>query len=517
MSLGRIILVEDNLAVLQHLQRNIEWSENGLEVAGAFSNGFEAIEALDPTLSLVITDIVMPRCTGIDVINAIAERRLDIESIVISAYDEFDYVHDAMSSGACEYLLKPVDERELLSKAREVVAARRARLDSRARVGEMLPLIADEILRAVVTGADRSRPIESDAELASLSITGRYGRCVVFELELGESHSESSMRAEYHAQFDLARSTIERILGELDVRLVTVADRRLVALVQCASNQLDSVNRRLDGLVELAVKSVRKATNLDVISATGPPRYAWQRYHESYYDAVRQLQNMFSGKSVSSTTVTYPSAIESRLLVAARDRNERAAVEAVDALCDEIRADGLPAVAARGLVGAVLVRLALDVARPADEYREFAEDVQRHLKDANTIEQLREATRRIVRAQMKSRSVIAREATDSLVLRLRGVVRERYTDPSLSVEAIADDVYLSANYVSRQFKLSTGQNLRDYLVQFRIEESMKLLRYSPLRVYEIAEKVGFRSQQYFATRFRERVGMTPGEYARLAE
>jgi two-component system response regulator YesN len=226
---------------------------------------------------------------------------------------------------------------------------------------------------------------------------------------------------------------------------------------------------------------------------------------------------MFSGKSVSSTTVTYPSAIESRLLVAARDRNERAAVEAVDALCDEIRADGLPAVAARGLVGAVLVRLALDVARPADEYREFAEDVQRHLKDANTIEQLREATRRIVRAQMKSRSVIAREATDSLVLRLRGVVRERYTDPSLSVEAIADDVYLSANYVSRQFKLSTGQNLRDYLVQFRIEESMKLLRYSPLRVYEIAEKVGFRSQQYFATRFRERVGMTPGEYARLAE
>lgn len=518
MNRDRIIIVEDNVAVLRHLEQNIDWANKGIEVVGTYTNGCEAIGALSDDLAVVITDIVMPRCSGVDVIRAIAERGYDTESIVISAYDEFDYVRDALTAGATEYLLKPVDEASLLEKVAFAIDARRERIASRRRVDELAPLVADELLRAVVTGAEWGRAIEPDSSFAGLSLKDRYGICMIVELEADPRFGEPGQRREYHARYLLARATCERTLSALDARVIPITDRRLCALVQCLPSQVESIERRLPEHTEILSKSVQHATGFGVITAQGEPAYSWQTYHESYRQALNKLRTAFLGTTSCPPVrpmASYPAGLENRLLAALREQREKDALAAARELCDAVSSSRLAAAPAKTVATAVLTRLVLDVSDDSKVQEDRLSELVRELETATTLEQLRTAVSRIARSELARRTEMSQRANQALVEKIRAIVRERYADPDLTVETIAADVFLTANYVSRRFKVSTGQNLRDHLVDIRIEEAKKLLRFSPFRVYEIAERVGFRNAQYFATRFRERVGMSPLEYARV--
>ncbi|MBQ9325654.1 MAG: response regulator [Clostridia bacterium] len=82
----------------------------------------------------------------------------------------------------------------------------------------------------------------------------------------------------------------------------------------------------------------------------------------------------------------------------------------------------------------------------------------------------------------------------------------------LSLLDVADYMQMNPTYLSRYFKEKMGMNFVDYHRHLRIERAKALLTGSNLRMYEIAERVGYQNPQHFATAFREETGMTPGLY-----
>ena len=77
---------------------------------------------------------------------------------------------------------------------------------------------------------------------------------------------------------------------------------------------------------------------------------------------------------------------------------------------------------------------------------------------------------------------------------------------------LADKVAISPNYLHTLFKNKTGQTLLDYITNRRIDAAKRLLEDPYNRIYEISEKVGYKSTNYFTTIFKNIVGMTPSEY-----
>lgn len=67
-------------------------------------------------------------------------------------------------------------------------------------------------------------------------------------------------------------------------------------------------------------------------------------------------------------------------------------------------------------------------------------------------------------------------------------------------------------YLSRHFREETGDTLMHYILTMRIQEAQKLMTTTDLKVYEIAEKVGFKNAQQFSVSFKKITSMTPGEY-----
>lgn len=98
----------------------------------------------------------------------------------------------------------------------------------------------------------------------------------------------------------------------------------------------------------------------------------------------------------------------------------------------------------------------------------------------------------------------------SMVERLCEIVRHQYKD--ISLQGIAKMVYLSPYYISRMFKAKTGKNFYDYVLMVRMEAAMEMLKTTDLKVYEIAERVGYRNQKNFTKIFKRFYANNPSEY-----
>ena len=88
-------------------------------------------------------------------------------------------------------------------------------------------------------------------------------------------------------------------------------------------------------------------------------------------------------------------------------------------------------------------------------------------------------------------------------------MKDNYANSSLTVEQIAERVSLSASRFSVLFRQETNQTVNDYLTELRISQAVFLLENSNYKIYEIAEKVGYKSSQYFSQIFSQKTGYKP--------
>ena len=112
-----VVLIDDEPWTREVIKSLGKWDELGLAVAGEASDGeygLELIRRLKP--DIILTDIKMPHKDGISLLKNLRETDRRARVIVISGYDDFEFVRSAMHLGVTDYLLKPVKPEELNSQ-----------------------------------------------------------------------------------------------------------------------------------------------------------------------------------------------------------------------------------------------------------------------------------------------------------------------------------------------------------------------------------------------------------------
>jgi EAL domain-containing protein (putative c-di-GMP-specific phosphodiesterase class I) len=129
---GRVLIVEDDRALLEVYADVL--LEAGFDVAAA-SSGTGALRALDKdAFDVVLTDVVMPGCTGLDILRAVRERDLDVPVVLVTGNPSVESAVVAVEMGALHYLVKPVSRDELIrcvehaSRLRKLAAVKREAL-----------------------------------------------------------------------------------------------------------------------------------------------------------------------------------------------------------------------------------------------------------------------------------------------------------------------------------------------------------------------------------------------------
>ncbi len=98
-----------------------------------------------------------------------------------------------------------------------------------------------------------------------------------------------------------------------------------------------------------------------------------------------------------------------------------------------------------------------------------------------------------------------------IVENIKEIIRNRYHE-QLTIGEVAESLYFSALHANNIFKKETGKTIFDYLVEYRIEKAKELLKDPDIRIYLVAEKVGYNNKSHFCLTFKKYTGMTPAEY-----
>lgn len=121
MKLYKVYLLDDEPFILEGLKYILHWEEYGFEIVGSSSNGEDGFNnIINKDIDLIITDIMMPKMTGLELISKLKKEKYNTNFLVLSAFQEFKYAKEAISMGAENYLLKPINTEELSNNLKSI-------------------------------------------------------------------------------------------------------------------------------------------------------------------------------------------------------------------------------------------------------------------------------------------------------------------------------------------------------------------------------------------------------------
>ncbi|QIZ65955.1 response regulator transcription factor [Geobacillus subterraneus] len=501
----KVAIVDDEALERKALRKMISSHLPYVEVIAEGANGREAVEiAKQYRPDVMLIDIKMPGLDGLGAIEAIRQTGLDLQFIIVSAFDLFDYAKQAMRFGVKEYLLKPSRKEEVISAlervGEELEAKRKTEEKHRKlqeRIEQLQMLVEKEWLSVLMIEDVPADEWEQWQELLPFSVAS--GMFIVVQFPNGGRTEEWKRWVEERLG---ERAPARYIVGRL-------ANRRLPVLL---------FRSRDDG--EIAWKPTVQSFALDIASQFalrhGAPLYIGlgspvSRLHElrsSYYEALSAVHYYAEREKARVGFLPAKPARaerEKQLLEAVRlgDIGQARAIGL--AYIDELIASHSLSAAGRKVDG-MFVSLARLLSELGVRYertvsfsscRSGAELKQTAFDELGRIAADLEAWR-----QQQAHGKIGKA---------KDYIDRHYAEP-LTLEEVAEHVGMSPYYFSKLFKEHFGITFIDYVTNVRIERAKEALVRTDCSLKEICFSVGYNDPNYFSRVFKKQTGWSPSEY-----
>jgi DNA-binding NarL/FixJ family response regulator len=211
----RVLVVEDHAVVREGTRQLLE-RDSSIDIVGETGVGAEGIRMVqDMKPDVLLLDLALPDLNGIEVARQVSVQHPETKVVILSAYDDEDYVFAAMEVGVAAYLLKTVRGQDVIDTIHEVVA------------GQVVlhPEVAKKLRKSLTRSATSGRePVLSPRELEVLELAARglYNREIANLLSISvrtvEGHLSSIL-----TKLDVASRT-EAVVYALAHRWITVDD-----------------------------------------------------------------------------------------------------------------------------------------------------------------------------------------------------------------------------------------------------------------------------------------------------
>lgn len=512
-----VILVDDEAIVRKGIRTVIGRKHRDWQVVGEAGDGAEALTLLErAAVDVMITDIRMPDMDGLQLMEEVRRRGFEVEIVVLSSYGEFEYARRAVRAGAVSYLLKPVDPDDLAESIRQAdvrVRERLLRQIEQEQAERQQTLLRQTLLTHLLLGRNVDA-VRLRGELARLGWQPGPLLVAAVGLEDGRHRdSADSLAARLRGVWSGGGWMVE----------VIVQDRFLVAVVGETRRGDDGGGPSLDEALACLERErgwlAAEALHAGVGDARGSDlSTAFNQAVSGYHTAVRRSRPVVHGGELppEERALQFPYALEQKLLFALRsgcaDDARELAREFAGELFDANRGSNLYNVA---LLAAQTLksfqRLLWERGEAAAMQAESDGPLQLPSIGQEALKRwFVERLERIVDFLSRGRDKANRGG--GVIEQMKRIVQEEYhTD--LQIRDIADKLYMNASYLSNLFKQSTGKTFTEYLIDVRLEKAKELLQQERgLKIYEIADRVGYSSPKHFSQLFKKHTGLLPGDY-----
>lgn len=526
----KVYVVDDEERQRGSIIRHVDWERYNMRVSGEAEAAEDALRlAHEDPPDVLITDIRMLGMDGLQLSAALRLANPKLRVIMITGYEEFEYARAAVGLGADAFLVKPVlfDELgDVLEQISSAIRSERAQQEEEQRLKRQLdsfrPIARETFLHELLHGL-----ILTEAELtsraASLNLFGAAAKYRVMVL-LAEMDLASPWTQEDRQS--LLKAINERAAASLGGALAaaTTTQRGHVVLILQGSASAELQQQAGEVMQALRSEGVGGPA-CGLYGGLGPEVAEPGRISDSFLLAQRAVNQRLLGYDLPLYSWEE-----------ARDKEASPGKSVTELIDDFLEGLGVgDSQHSLGVLGEMMRRMAGDArmdepqmkslcmrlvsgsSRIAGEIGDIHSQIggekelwEGVLESTSEYELLRETLRIVTRccdfvAERKKSpaQMVIRHALDYM---------HAHYDTNLSLRSVAEQVFLSPNYVGELFRSELGISFTDQLIQIRVNRAKELLQLPQLKLYEVAQQVGYQNIGYFTNLFKKVTGYTPKQY-----
>lgn len=497
-----VLIVDDEPIVREGLAYIIDWEAAGFEIVASASDGLEGIEMIKHYQpDVVLTDVQMPEMDGIEMVRYACNNGLRREFIILSGHSDFTYAKEAISLGVAHYLLKPVDEEELLEALERIsqqillkekqtanLTLYQNYVDSR-RVRHFM--VNDQCDKELVTLMAFDNFCLLACEYEAFGVTLQELDAIFDDCLSGKVASFSHGNLQYVLLADQTKSEISRMTQQLSSAL-QAKHPEMYVIVSQSTTDFRKLPKLYQSIKELKNKRYIFPT-LPIVSDTHLEEFTEENSNQAKgFEKVVWKQNLLNAiKQNKKTNIrAYLSEIEYYYQKNEWSEREIKAdiADIFNFYCDEIEEDINQPMKERDKRYIVSVILS---ERSLQQTFEFLNEIFIDF----------------------SRLLINQQEKYDIVEEMKHYTH-KYYHLNLTLQELGKELNYSHSYLGKKFRAEVNMSYRMYLDQVRIKAAKELIQDEKFLIYEIAEKVGYANSDYFSKKFKALVGQSPGTYQR---
>ena len=521
----KVLLVDDEPFILQGLQILVDWEKEGYEIVAALSNGKEALDYLrSHEVDLIISDIQMPVMTGLELLETIQKEKIsNARFAILTGYDDFSYAQRALKYNSMDYILKPVQKKDILALLRNV-----SNLDKEVKEKEEArQKMEDAYLARNVIALIKGKYDENNLDYVKTHMQLSGGiRYVDIELigELRESDEDDyDMRGLQHQLFTACREVQKENVNHFVFDVSYDESSYDIGFIYCDNMAtrndmsdlvfLEAMTKKIEAIIFKSIRMIcgKKVNDISQIAKS--------------YSSCRML-NSIKGFHNEKKVYIYEDEVQieqkSAYLckkslddcIAAIEKNEKEQIEkSVEKLYDEMYNTGDNYNLVNLNINYLLFQLIHLATEQDDNVNQ--EEVIQYISE-NSFEET------LTRGSSQHLKNFALQYADYLMSLRKNVSRgilsniekdinEHYAE-NISLRNLGEKYYMNSSYLGQVFRKKYNISFKDYLTNIRINEAAKQLIMTDKKINQISEEVGYMDCDYFIRKFIEIKGCTPSKY-----
>lgn len=495
----KVLIVDDEMLIRQGIINYIDWEQEGFQIVGEASNGKEALQMMaEFSPHIVITDIVMPIMDGIDLVREGKKAFPDIEFIVLSSFENFDYVRSTFQNGVADYILKPKLNGKELLKSLDKIVDRIPGLQHSAALMEPHRSV-EEMLEHLILGYDST---VDKVNLSAIFANSRFA--------LVGAHGKSV------DGLDLKAKLGHFLPEETAVFAVATDARDKMFLLNFSPGQFDAIKRAI---------AAETAENANVSWMVCEPFHTIADmknvYDENFLEMKKYLfylpeKNLFVHDELPSERPKQANFDLNHFIELFKDHLFNAAFgyleNHIDYLAGRYSNDSFEF---KSFLGNIIFNIIVLLDSLKYDIQELERNKYSYFSNINEAEYARDAVAEFQGFLAEVRKIMmlhgsSDEQANNLD-KILSYIEQHYTEP-LRLSEIANHFHFNASYLSSYFSTHHKEGFSEYLNRIRIKKSMELLENSPVTISNISGMVGYSDHSYYCKVFKRITGMSPGAY-----
>ncbi|MGL4911686.1 MAG: response regulator [Romboutsia sp.] len=492
----KVYLLDDEPMILEGLRYIIPWEEYGFEIVGSAKNGQEGYEEIiNKEVDLIVSDIMMPKMTGLELIERLKKENYKAKFIVMSAFQEFEYAKKAIEIGAENYLLKPIDEDELSNNIKNIQEI----LRKESKQKKERKLIENNYILDIFKN-ESIENIDNKLEELGVNTYSEHEKFCAVIVEVKNSSKDieailSDKSKEYGFLFCVESNSKAVILLSIKEHknvIEKLTDIKNEYISNDGATVYISIGRKINKISELN-KSYKTAEEVSEFKMVYP-NISWIKEYKE--------ENCYSS-NINKEIEEIKDII--------MDKNYTETLEIIKALFAKVKEES---------TSPKVIKL---------KAIEIFLNVYNYFNDSKIIKGLNEYLERVINKDtvddiedevinmimfMQSKLKNTEESISPIIIKLLQHIEKNYKN-DLNLKEISEKLNVNAIYLGQLFQKETGILFSDYINNFRVNRAKELLIDTSLKASEIGDLVGYANKNYFYRKFKDLVGITPSEWRKI--